>query len=466
LRIYARMPRAKPPYVTDDGLYDLVLAFGKENVKLLSKHVTLYSKVRHNDANNADDEAEPFYLYKRRQFCRLQTQLKKLLAEKEEKDLQREQKRKRKRQAAALALRKTYENATDIIGDTSSSISSSSSSSSSDSDSSTSKPTSSSSSSSTDTAAPPPAKKKKPEYDDVGIDSYLSVDHHSALIINNAQDEFNAGELPEAAAAEAASSLLLHHGEVEEMPQQQSSAVHHNLLTSTSSSNNEESDNPAAAAASSVEPQQQDPDVPISLLVDAVRQKVQQLESPSSSDCSLSGPDRVRRHRRRPPVVVVNIGEQNNVEEDEEDDDVLGGIEQQEDDEFPVPIGETSAANADADLLQAYFEDDSPAAAVEPAAASSRKHKPSILQIEVAERLKAIRKKDRKGAITWPNLIRHVASLLNFPQCDTTVMLQILKGAEKDLVASKTKLSELAETGGGLMEPPKAELKAARLKYM
>jgi hypothetical protein len=50
--------------------------------------------------------------------------------------------------------------------------------------------------------------------------------------------------------------------------------------------------------------------------------------------------------------------------------------------------------------LPAYFEDDSAAAAVKSAAVSSRKHKPSILQIEIAERLKAIfRRKIVKGRL-------------------------------------------------------------------
>jgi hypothetical protein len=46
------------------------------------------------------------------------------------------------------------------------------------------------------------------------------------------------------------------------------------------------------------------------------------------------------------------------------------------------------------------------------------------------------------------------------------MMLQILRSAHEDLADSTMKLSELPATGKGLIEPPNAELKEARLKYM
>jgi hypothetical protein len=170
--------------------------------------------------------------------------------------------------------------------------------------------------------------------------------------------------------------------------------------------------------------------------------------------------------------VIVDTGEQLlDVDDDLEENNVDLAAErileqqQQQNEEFPIPINETAAANPDADLLQAYFEDES-ATDVTVSVGADKSNKPSILEIEIGERLKAIRLKDRKGRMTWPNLVRHVASLLNFPQCDTTTMLQMFKAAEKEITSSGTKLSELPATGQGLMAPPKAQLKAARLKYM
>jgi hypothetical protein len=425
---------------------------------------------------------------------------------------------------AAAEIQQQAEHARFIrLSDSSSSITSSSSkSSSSDSSSTTSSSGTSSSLSSSSTSACPQAKKKKTE--DICIPD-------SDLFLGNATIDYYAGNFGDSPAHPLSSAA----GEQERViapanvlslissSSDSSSSTNNNNTNNDESGNDDESDSspqqqqhvvPAAAINDDVEsssnipatkaPQQRShiPDLLKENIIRAVAQKLKEVESPSSSDVSLSGDDpshRVHHHRHRPAVVVVRV-----VDEAEEGSDDDGGsnderkvkrkkvrfaerssddaaddaddseqAEEEDADAFAIPIRDT-ARNVDADLLSNYFSESTAIAAALPAdggaddqaVQQSKNVKKSVLDYEIEARIKSMREKDTKGKLTWPNVMRHITSLLDLPQRHATMMLQILRAAHEDLADSTLKLSELPATGKGLIEPPNAELKEARLKYM
>jgi hypothetical protein len=226
-------------------------------------------------------------------------------------------------------------------------------------------------------------------------------------------------------------------------------------------------------------------------LVKQKMEKLQQEQDSSSSDVSLNDLSSEEERRRKeikksnkrklPAAIIVNIacddqaaaedgeyGNANSSSSDENDGEELD----KDPDELPVPI-EHAGRNAEADLVRDFFdnlelseaandEDAQPAAVI---ASGSKEPRKSILQIEVEARIKSIRDKDPRRQVTWPNVMMHLTSLLNFPQRHATILLQLLKAAEKEL-SDSTKLGDLPSTGKTLMDPPKAEMTAARIKYM
>jgi hypothetical protein len=85
----------------------------------------------------------------------------------------------------------------------------------------------------------------------------------------------------------------------------------------------------------------------------------------------------------------------------------------------------------------------------------------TILQLEVIARIAAIREADINKEITWEKTIQHLIALLDMPESKATVMIQLLKGT-----GLLPKDARLRDTGKGVMQPPKAEMEANRLKYM
>jgi uncharacterized membrane protein len=90
---------------------------------------------------------------------------------------------------------------------------------------------------------------------------------------------------------------------------------------------------------------------------------------------------------------------------------------------------------------------------------NQKKSMQTLLKLQIAARIDFIKEQPR-GGLTWTNLTKHMASMMDITQVDMTTILQLFKASGLD-----PKLSQLPETGKSLMEPRRAKMKEARLYY-